>query len=234
MITTWGAPPELNMGLDGALLESAEAPPTLRFYTWSPPALSLGYFQRFADIPAAERAPVVVRRITGGGAIHHANELTFSIAADADHALFCGRVAQSYERVHALICAALATLGCEAALRGDDPLLSDTPETGMCFHHSTPLDLAWGGRKGVGSAQRRRSGRILHHGSIKLSPSEHDTGVAELSGISDPSEVSRAIIEAFRTRAEIRLEASVPTRDERVLAEELGEIALDPAFVRRR
>ena len=90
LITTWGAAPAFNMGLDEALLESTESPPTLRFYSWRPDTLSLGYFQRFADVPGTDRAGAVVRRITGGGAIHHVHELTFSIAASLDHPLYRG------------------------------------------------------------------------------------------------------------------------------------------------
>ena len=63
LITTWGANPAFNMGLDEALLESAESPPTLRFYSWNPDTLSLGYFQRFEDVPGAENAGAVVRRL---------------------------------------------------------------------------------------------------------------------------------------------------------------------------
>jgi len=233
-ITTWGTPPAFNMGLDGALLEDAGSPPTLRFYTWTPATLSLGYFQRFDDVPAASEATSIVRRITGGGAIHHQNELTFSISTTLSHPLFKGPVARSYERIHELVQGALSRLGCEASLRGDEALLSDAMETGMCFHHSTAQDLAWGGRKGVGSAQRRKLGRVLHHGSIKLGPSRYDTGIAELDGIDDPTEVARAFTQELRDLAGIRLSPDVPTPEERTRAEELGELAIDPAFVRRR
>jgi len=234
LITSWGTPPEFNMGLDGALLEDADAPPTMRFYSWTPPALSLGYFQRFDEVPAASEAFVVVRRITGGGAIHHTNELTFSISASLDHPLFEGPVTRSYTRLHDMVCEALSNAGCEPALRGDSALLSDVEDTGMCFHHSTPLDIAWEGRKGVGSAQRRRNGRVLHHGSIKLGSSQYDTGVAELEGLEDPAEVAQMIVEVFRERAGIRLQPGVPTHAERMRADELGERAIDPDFVRRR
>ena len=234
LITTWGAPPEFNMGLDGALLEDTDSPPTLRFYTWDPAALSLGYFQRFDEVPAASDATSVASRITGGGAIHHQNELTFSISTSLSHPLFKGPVARSYERVHELVRGALSRLGCEASMRGEGALLSDAVETGMCFHHSTAQDLVWGERKGVGSAQRRKQGRVLHHGSIKLGPSSYDTGIAALDGVDDPAEVSRALTQEFRDLAGIRLTPGVPTREERTLAEELGERSIDPAFVRRR
>jgi lipoate-protein ligase A len=233
-ITTWGAPPEFNMGLDGALLEDVDAPPTLRFYTWTPAALSLGYFQRFDDVPAASDAFVVVRRVTGGGAIHHANELTFSITASAKHSLFQGPIPRSYERIHELIAQALSRFGCDPAMRGDSELSSDISDTGMCFHHSTSLDLAWGGRKGVGSAQRRRRERVLHHGSIKLGPSQYDTGVAELEGSTDPAELARVIAEVFRESAKIQLTAGVPSPSERESAALHGQKSLDPDFIKRR
>jgi len=222
------------MGLDGALLEDADAPPTLRFYTWTPATLSLGYFQRFEEVAAASEAFVVVRRITGGGAIHHTNELTFSLAATLEHPLFRGPVHRSYERVHELIAKALSKSGCQPALRGAAALASDAEGTGMCFHHSTAQDLAWDGRKGVGSAQRRRRGRVLHHGSIKLGPTQYDTGVAELANQWDPPALAREIAEAFREHADIRLVPGVPTPQERERAAELGEQALSPDFVRRR
>ena len=88
--------------------------------------------------------------------------------------------------------------------------------------------------KAVGSAQRRTGGRVLHHGSIKLGSSQYDTGVAELDGIADPSELAWELTEVFREQAGIRLQPGVPTREERILADELGERALDRDFVRRR
>jgi len=79
LITTFGADPGFNMGLDEALLEDELAPPTLRLYTWEPDTLSLGYFQKFADVPAASgidgRTPgALVRRITGGRGVQYVLE----------------------------------------------------------------------------------------------------------------------------------------------------------------
>ena len=237
LITTWGADPAFNMGLDEALLESDECPPTLRFYSWRPDTLSLGYFQRFADVPGADRAGAVVRRITGGGAIHHVRELTFSIAAPLAHPLYQGPIGESYARVHRAIGAALAELGVAATPRGERDLVSDRAGTGMCFHKSTALDLVWGERKGVGSAQRRKGGRVLHHGSIKLGTSPLEGAIATAaehsSGLTAET-FAPLLRQAFERELGVALEAAVPTPDERTRARMLGKRYLDPEFVRRR
>jgi lipoate-protein ligase A len=242
LITTWGAHPAFNMGLDQALLESSESAPTLRFYSWRPDTLSLGYFQRFEDVPAAsgsggQRPRAIVRRITGGGAIHHVQELTFSIAAPLTHRLYQGPIAASYERVHAAVRSALLDAGVESELRGARTLDSDVAGTGMCFHHSTSLDLCWGGRKGVGSAQRRSKGRVLHHGSIKLwtSPFEGDIAtVGTRAGEFSPELFAPLLRTAFESAFSVVCEAGVPTSEERDAAREYGPRYLAPEFVQKR
>lgn len=233
------------MAVDAALLAGGGTTPTLRLYTWAPPALSLGYFQRVADVPVA-RAGVattpatlpVVRRRTGGGAIHHARELTFSIAADDDHPLYVGPLAESYRRVHAIVAAALAAFDVRAELRGDRPLASDRRGTGMCFHASHPLDLVWrtpaGWAKGVGSAQRRSGGRVLHHGSIKLAADPLEPGVATVGGGVDAAALGAALAAAFAASLGIGLAAGALTADEERLAEREAAAFADPTFTRRR
>jgi lipoate-protein ligase A len=236
-VTTWGASPSFNMGLDAALLENPDAPPTLRFYTWRPDTLSLGYFQRVEDVPAAQQARSLVRRITGGGAIHHEHELTFSIALPASHRLYQGPIADSYVRIHEAIAVGLAQYGLTAELRGARALTSDRPGTGMCFHRSTALDLVWSDKKGVGSAQRRRRGRVLHHGSIKLGPSRLEEGIATVGDATrrvSAEELAPLMRAVFEIHLGIELEAGVPERYERELARELGERYVSPGFVRRR
>ncbi len=237
LITTWNASAAFNMGLDEALLESHGAPTTLRFYTWKPATLSLGYFQRVAEVPEARDARSVVRRITGGGAIHHQHELTFSIAAELSHPLYAGSIASSYERVHRAIAGALGDLGVAAELRGSRELASERPGSAMCFHGSSPLDLVWNGRKGVGSAQRRKGARVLHHGSIKVGTTPLEGDIATLTqarpGLS--AELLAPILRAGLERElGVRLEAGVPDAEERRRASELGRRFVDPAFVRRR
>ena len=237
LVTTWGADPGFNMGLDEALLESAESPPTVRFYSWKPDTLSLGYFQKLADVPGAAGARSVVRRITGGGAIHHARELTFSIAAPLDHPLYRGALPESYARVHGAIVAALGVLGIEAALRGERDLASDREGTGMCFHRSTALDIVWGDRKGVGSAQRRKRGRVLHHGSIKLGTTPLEGAIATVAeharGVDAPA-FATLLRAAFERELGLSFEAAVPDAAERARARELGPRYLERDFVERR
>ena len=226
------------MGLDEALLANADAPPTLRLYTWSPDTLSLGYFQQPSDVPNAERAGALVRRLTGGGAIHHASELTFSLTASAADPLYRGPIAPSYARVHLAVAAALAEFGVEASLRKDATLLSEQDGTGMCFHHSTALDLVWNGRKGLGSAQRRRGGRVLHHGSIKLAATELDTGVATLehdSGVTvRAEELAPRLVVAFEKHLGLELRRGEPTPPELDDAHERGRRYVSPAWIDAR
>lgn len=237
LFSTWGAAPDFNMGLDEALLFSHGAPVTLRLYTWSPDTLSLGYFQALEDVPGAERAGAIVRRITGGGAIHHQGELTFSITAALDHPLYRGNVASSYERVHALIARTLSRHGVNAAERGARPLESDRPDSGMCFHASTPQDLVWGGRKGVGSAQRRKDGRVLHHGSIKLESTPLEGEIATLAGEGrqvSPQALGEDLVEVLAQALDLRFVRGAPGPGERAAAAALGARYVDPTFVRAR
>ena len=237
LLHTWDGAPGFHMALDEAMLLLPRDRPSLRFYTWRPETLSLGYFQRVADVPGLRDAPAAVRRMTGGGAIYHANELTFSIAAPQDHPLYAGAVRASYERVHGLIATVLADLRVEAEPRGDRALASDRPVGGMCFEESTDVDLAWDGAKGVGSAQRRAKGRVVHHGSIKLGRSRLDANVAAIwdhaPGIEAP-ELADRLVAGFRSELGIALEAGEATADELAHAAERADHFTPRAFVHRR
>ncbi len=236
LLRTWSGAPGYNMALDEALLLGS-ARPTLRLYTWEPEALSLGYFQRARDVPNLERAHAAVRRLTGGGAIHHAHELTFSITAPLEHPLYAGEVRGSYERVHAAIADALATFGVHAELRGTSALQSDREGTGMCFEHSTDLDLAWSGAKGVGSAQRRTKGRVLHHGSIKLDRSPLDASVAAIRDVAPSAtleQVAERLLASFASRFGVEFETAEPSKAEGARASERTSHFTSNAFVHRR
>ncbi|QDU68629.1 lipoate--protein ligase family protein [Engelhardtia mirabilis] len=234
------------MAADAALLVGGCRVPTLRLYTWEPCALSLGYFQRVEDVPEAvarrgdPRRPLIRRR-TGGGAIHHASELTFSIAADADHPLYTGPIAESYQRVHRIVATALAQFGVSAQPRGERELVSDVAGTGMCFHASHPLDLVWetpeGWAKGVGSAQRRSEGRVLHHGSIKLGPDPlepHVATVAHGGGQVEARELGAALIGALAAASGVTPMPGELTAAELAQLEREARAFAHPAFTGRR
>src|SRR5687767_3257812 len=119
------------MAVDDALLQLAQAP-TLRLYGWAPHAVSLGWFQRFHDFADLPPQTVIVRRATGGGAIHHGDEITFALIVDA--ALLPTDVAASYRLLHDAAIGALAATGirCERFAGGN--AAAARPLDRWCFH----------------------------------------------------------------------------------------------------
>jgi lipoyl(octanoyl) transferase len=160
-----------NMALDEAILESVlrgEAAPTLRFFAWEPPALSLGMAQPAAD---ANRAALdrlgwdLVRRPTGGRAILHTDELTYSIAVREDHPLAKGGVLESYRRLSRGLLAGLRALGVEVQAESDR---ARGAAGAVCFETPSSYEITAGGRKLIGSAQARMQGGVLQHGTLPL------------------------------------------------------------------
>lgn len=163
-----------NMAVDETLLLSALESDvcTLRFYRWKRATLSLGYFQK--EVPTEyvnQRVLDVVRRLSGGGAILHHHELTYSIAIPASHPL-SKNPRQLYEQVHACIASHLQEHGIPAVARGVNNKLKNEPF--LCFSRGDTNDLVVGSHKVLGSAQRRRKGAVLQHGSLLLRRSEHE------------------------------------------------------------
>ena len=163
-----------NMARDEALLEAVgegAAPPTLRLYTWSPPTISLGYFQPYADYealppPAGELA--VVRRQTGGGAILHDQELTYAWVMPVSHPLLAEGATHLYELAHAAVIAALREFAPRADYSGSTDDSTPTRGPFFCFARRHRLDVLVGADKIAGSAQRRAREAVLQHGSIVL------------------------------------------------------------------
>jgi len=213
-----------NMAADEALLESAVAgQASLRFYCWSEPTLSLGYFQPVARRDDDQRLAKLpfVRRPTGGEAIVHHFELTYALTLPA------GQSWQGTEpwmqRMHRIIAAALAGLGVEAQLcqQCEAPAAPGT----LCFLHVLPCDVVIGASKVVGSAQRRRHGALLQHGSILLTTSTFAPllpGIRELSGQSLSAPVVRdAALAEFARRSGWQLAESDWTEAEKKRVREL-------------
>ena len=154
-----------NMARDEALL-ATRCIPTLRFYRWEQPTVSLGYFQAAADLPLdalRARGMAVVRRDTGGKAILHDRELTYSLCAPASGALGGGPAA-AMRTIHEALATELARqAGKEVAIREQHTLQSDRAGSAWCFEDSSSLDLVLDGRKLVGSAARRRGAQERRH-----------------------------------------------------------------------
>lgn len=168
LLQTPAADAAANMAMDEALHARAHATgeTVLRVYEWSRPALSLGRNQAAAGCYGAERAAEcgveVVRRLTGGRALVHARELTYSVTAPV---VAGERLQQSYARINAVLVAALRRLGVAAEVAvGDQP--APPPSTAPCFETPVRGELVVRGRKLVGSAQWRDDGALLQHGSI--------------------------------------------------------------------
>lgn len=171
------------MAVDAAILravEAGESPPTLRFYGWSPWCVSLGHFQKpERELDAAalrEGGWDFVTRPTGGRAVLHAEEITYSILARKDEAPWCETLAVSYERIGSAWAAALDGFGLDM-VRGvsgmsDEfaPLREGDSPAPPCFASSARSELAFGARKVVGSAQRRTREAFVQHGSIPVTP----------------------------------------------------------------
>lgn len=173
-----------NMALDEWLLETVAADPTrgaLRTYGWTSPTLSLGYFQpiALAESDSRWREAAIVRRPTGGGAIWHDHELTYAIALPTTHPA-ARRVEVLYRSAHEAIVSAMADLGVAASLRGKSGARVDEGRPFLCFLDRDANDVVIGDAKVVGSAQRRRSGVLLQHGSILLGRS---SATPELPGL---------------------------------------------------
>jgi lipoate-protein ligase A len=163
-----------NMAVDEAILEAARegrVPPTLRLYAWQPACLSLGYAQHISDVDLAAlkaRGWDLVRRPTGGRAILHTDELTYSVTGPENEPRLSGDIVSSYQRLSAAILAALQSLEL-----GVQALPHQKAERGLngqpvCFEIPSNYEITIGGKKLVGSAQARKKGGVLQHGTLPL------------------------------------------------------------------
>jgi lipoate-protein ligase A len=160
------------------------------------PTLSLGYFQSLAQARSDPRWATVpiVRRPTGGGAIWHQHEVTYALVMPAAHPMARSRN-DLYRAVHAGIVKLLASLGAHSSADAESecPNLAIAPEQTehkrplLCFTDRNPHDIVIGGYKVTGSAQRRRAGAVLQHGSLLLDSSDR---TPELRGIRNVAEIT--------------------------------------------
>lgn len=173
LLNTGSADGATNMAIDEAILTAVaggKSPPTLRFFAWEPPCLSIGYNQAAdeVDITRCRQAGVdVVRRPTGGRAILHTDELTYSIVAPQDEPRVAGGVLESYRRLSAGLVRGLRLLGVDVAQAGAG-YGQDADVSAACFDASSAYEITAGGKKLVGSAQVRRKEAVLQHGTLPL------------------------------------------------------------------
>lgn len=224
------------MALDEALMDRARRTGewVLRVYSWRTPTISLGRNQtangRYDLARVRERGMEIVRRPTGGRAILHAREITYSVTAPVDDA---GSLRESYDRINRLLTTALLSLGVDAvaATQADHRHLS--PGMTPCFDQPAAGELTVAGRKLAGSAQWRHDGALLQHGSILVA--DDQTALAELtlgggadipppatladilSYVPSPDELAAALGKAVRTledpdAADVSIDAEVRAR----------------------
>ncbi|ELK22410.1 MULTISPECIES: lipoate--protein ligase family protein [Anoxybacillus] len=171
--------PAFNMALDEALLEwhsEGKIPPTIRFYGWNPPTLSIGYFQKVEkeiDMEAVKKYGLgFVRRPTGGRGVLHDQELTYSVIVSEAHPNMPQTVTEAYRVISQGILEGFRFLGLDAyfAVPKTEEEKADlkNPRSAVCFDAPSWYELVVEGRKVAGSAQTRQKGVILQHGSILL------------------------------------------------------------------
>jgi lipoate-protein ligase A len=191
-------PAGYNMAVDEALAESCRTGatgPTLRLYGWDRPSISLGYFQRAHEVVDLDRCREgrvpVVRRTTGGRAVHHHHEVTYSVVSPIPHPLFPPTIRGTYEVVARALAAGLSTLGLRVELYPRDP---ERPRRGigspLCFGSTSRYELTLGGKKVIGSAQRRWKTAFLQHGSILLAHDPAETAPWFQGAPSDPESIT--------------------------------------------
>jgi lipoate-protein ligase A len=216
--------PPLNMALDEALLESMPrlGRPVLRFYGWTEPAATFGYFQKYADVERATHLRPLIRRPTGGGIVPHDADWTYSLAFPPDHEWHSLKAEASYRRVHESIQSAFTKLGVttelashsqKSAIRNSDKSRardeSRCPQSAIgCFAGYEKYDVLWHGKKIAGAAQRRNKLGLLIQGSVQPPPislfaSDWQKAMGDVGRVEFGAEWSDfAPDEALRERAE--------------------------------
>lgn len=201
--------PAMNMAIDEAILiahSEGKVPPTVRFYTWNPATLSIGYFQKAEkeiDKEQVERLGIgFVRRPTGGRAVLHDKELTYSVIVSEKHPLMPSGVTEAYKVISLGLLHGFQALGLQAEMVSlaseEEKEKYSSPGSSACFDSPSWYELVVEGKKVAGSAQTRQKGVILQHGSILL-----DMDVEQLFALLRfPSDrVKQRMIESFRQKA---------------------------------
>ncbi|NJD55403.1 MAG: lipoate--protein ligase family protein [Nitrospirae bacterium] len=235
-----------NMALDEAIALSVrrmDAPPTLRLYGWDRPAVSLGCFQRSIDLDLAyckEKNIPVVRRPTGGRAILHGNELTYSFSVRTDRAPFINGLMESYRSISSAFSRAFQRVGVSVETKTRKEKGRVLTRSPLCFASSSYGEILVDNSKLVGSAQKRWRDGLLQQGSVPYAYDKETMrhvfgssgtlqdmcGMAALKEVMpdiDGSALKKAIAGAFEEVFRVSLPASQPSPEESRLAQELEE-----------
>jgi len=171
-----------NMAADEAvfLLSRDHPSPTVRFYTWLAPAVSVGYFQQIGrdiDLAACRKRSVdIVRRPTGGKAVFHGQDLTYAVVGLEQRDGFPADILGNYRRISRCLIRGLREMGIEAQVAEEGRALPEAPAKASCFSAPSRYELLVRGRKICGSAQVRSHGSFLQHGSLLLAFDPQRTG----------------------------------------------------------
>lgn len=164
-----------NMAVDEAIMESVQSGkslPTLRLFAWSPPCISLGRAQPYSDINSIQLTGLgwgVVRRITGGRAILHTDELTYSVIGPDNEPRLTGGILESYRRLAHALLIALEVLGLQAKVYPNKKWTQENnDQKPICFEVPSNYEITYKGKKLIGSAQARRKNVVLQHGTLPL------------------------------------------------------------------
>jgi lipoate-protein ligase A len=260
MFNTWRlikTPPasgSWNMAADEAILQAVRngyTMPTLRLYSWEPACLSIGYAQPIGDVDIPrlkQRNWDIVRRLTGGRAILHTDELTYSVVGLQDDPHLSGGVLESYRRLSKALMAAILNLGVpvEALPQPQSPDVNNRMKEPVCFEVPSNYEITTHGKKLVGSAQARKRDGVLQHGSLPLYgdltritqvlsfPNEHQRQVASdrllkrattienaLQRTVSWEEAAESLITAFKDTLQLKFEFAELTSQEIENAEKL-------------
>ncbi|MFC4403486.1 lipoate--protein ligase family protein [Gracilibacillus xinjiangensis] len=166
--------PAYNMAVDECLLNwhsKGEIPPVIRFYEWEPAGMSVGYFQKTKnkiDLDALKSQNIpLVRRLTGGRAVLHDDELTYSVIVSESYPGMPHSIKDAYRVISKGLLEGFYLLGIDASFATPEGKL-ETTQSAVCFEEPSWYELVIEGKKAAGSAQTRQKGVILQHGSIPI------------------------------------------------------------------
>lgn len=205
-LRTGAGTPAFNMAFDAALLEAAAGfdGPVLRFYEWSQPAATFGYFQKFREVETWTPIRPLIRRPTAGGLVPHDGDWTYSLTVPRGNPWHRLKAPESYRRLHEWLQAAFASLGLDTRLAPG----IDAEGPGRCFVGAEASDLLDQGRKIAGAAQRRNRDGLLIQGSIQPPPPTVNRTAFETAMIESAIEPFGTVWREFPKLPEINQRAS--------------------------